>query len=154
MIRMKDLLIEGIGAKYAFGVGFAKSLSEAGHDLETDPLEGKTKTNAKNWVLGKIKKFTTGMHRDSYWKPIQDMFKEMEKLNLRVVRTGAEYKEEMITLRDKTRHSIPVRKEWTFEINFDNNRKNNDTLYGRITASGTGPVEDPLKKYDVNVTLS
>ena len=67
--------------------------------------------------------------------------------------TGAKYEEEMNTRSDGGRFSVPVRKIWTFEVKFVNNRDKDDILYGRITAAGAGSVEDPLDRYDVTVTL-
>ena len=156
---MGDLLKEAFGGSMFVGPGFAefvdtKSVSEARHDLKADPLEGKSKTNAKNWVLGKINKHTRGVHRDEYWQPVQAMFKEMERLGIKYIPTGGRYEEEVVRFADGQRHRVPVRKKWTFEIDFMNNRDGNDKLYGVITATGNGPVETPLDSYDVNVTLS
>lgn len=45
--------------------------------------------------------------------------------------------------------NAPVRKVWSFEIDFRNDRGQQDTLYGRIVAAGAGPVHEPLESYDV-----
>ena len=63
----------------------------------------------------------------------------------------------MITFSDGGRHSVPVRKIWSFEIHFLNNIGKEGkaaVIHGNITAAGAGSVEDPLDRYDVTVTLS
>lgn len=135
MIRLKDLLRE-----------------TTGHG--SPPIDGKSKTNASNWVHGKIRKYTTGFFADEYWNPIQKVFKEFDNLGLNWHSTGARYEEERVTLGDKSSVSVPIRKRWTFEIKFLNNRDKDDTLYGNIVASGSGPVESPLDRYDVTITVS
>lgn len=118
------------------------------------PLDGKSKTNASNWVHSKVDKMTKGFFSDNYWRPIHQIFKEFDRLRLNWHLTEAKYEEEMTTFDDGSRHSIPIRKTWTFEIMFINNRDKQDTLYGRIVAAGAGSVEDPLARYDVVVVVS
>jgi len=140
MVRLKSLLFES-------------DLSEE-VTSGSEPINGKSKTNAKNWVHGKVDKYTKGFFSDEYWKPIQTIFKEFDAQGLNWVPTGAKYEEEVKTLADGSRHSVPVRKTWTFEISFVNNRDKGDVLYGRIVAAGSGPIENPLDRYDVTLTLS
>lgn len=136
MIRLKELL-----------------LSEAPFGGD-NPLDGKSKTNAKNLVIGKVKKFTNGFFSDEYWRPVNQVFKEFERLHLNWVGTGATYEQERVELRDHSHASVPIRKIWTFEIKFRNNRDKPDVLFGRIVAAGAGPVESPLDRYDVTLTVS
>ena len=119
-----------------------------------NPLGGKSKTNAKNWVLGKINRHTRGFYSDAYWTPIHAIWKDFDKLRLNWTMTGANYEEEMVTFSDGGRFSVPVRKIWKFEVKYVNNRDKDDVLIGRIVAAGAGSVEDPLDRYDVTVTLS
>lgn len=126
-------------------------LSEAA--LESDPLEGKSKSNAKNWVIGKVNKFTKGIFSDQYWAGQQRIYKELDYQGIRWVPTGAMYEHETVTLPDGQRASVPYRKIWTFEIQFVNNKDKEDVLYGRIVAAGAGPIDDPLDKYDLSMTL-
>lgn len=118
------------------------------------PLEGKSKTNAKNWVLGKVNRYSKGIFSDAYWTPIHNIWKEFDNLRLNWTMTGAKYEEEMRTQVDGSRYSVPVRKVWQFEITFINNRDKNDKMFGTITAAGAGSVIDPMDRYDVTVTLS
>lgn len=120
----------------------------------SEPLDGKSKTSAANWVHGKIKKHTSGFFTDEYWKPIQSMFKDFDKLGLKWVSTGARYEEARIRTNHGDTFVVPVRKVWTFEISFINNRDKGDILHGRIVADGAGPADSPLDKYDVTVTVN
>lgn len=137
MIKLKDLV-----------------LREVSNTQGSDALDGKSKTNAKNWVLGKINRHTKGFYRDNSWRPIHAIWKDFDKLRLKWHMTESHYEEEMITTSDGSRYSVPIRKIWSFEVCFVNNRDKEDRLYGRIVAAGAGSVEDPLDRYDVNVTLS
>ena len=47
-----------------------------------NPLDGKSKTNASNWVHSKVNKFTRGKFSDEYWKPIQRIYKEFDAIRL------------------------------------------------------------------------
>lgn len=129
-------------------------LNEGTTGRGSDPLNGKSKTNASNWVHGKVDKITKGFFSDDYWTPIHKIFKEFHRLRLNWTLTGSKYEEEMTTFNDGSRYSVPIRKIWTFEISFINNKDKEDTLYGRIVAAGAGPIEDPLARYDVVVVVS
>ena len=131
-------------------------LGEAISTHGSDPLDGKSKTNAKNWVLGKINQHTKGFYSDNVWRPIHDIWKDFDKLRLDWHMTESHYEEEMITFSDGGRHSVPIRKIWSFEIHFLNNigkEGKADVMYGRIVAAGAGSHEDPLDRYDVTVSM-
>ena len=44
-------------------------------------------------------------------------------------------------------------KVWKFQVRFTTKIGTYKALYGTITATGAGSVENPLEKYDVNVVL-
>lgn len=119
-----------------------------------NPLDGKSKANAKNFVMSKTNKFTKGFFSDEYWKPVNQVYKELTKLHINWVGTGATYEQERVELSDRSHASVPIRKIWTFEIKFRNNRDKPDVLFGRMVAAGAGPVESPLDRYDVTLTVS
>ncbi len=132
-------------------------LGEATSTHGSGPIDGKSKTNAKNWVLGKINKHTKGFYSDQYWTPIHAIWKDFDALRINWHMTESHYESEMITFSDGGRHSVPIRKIWSFEIDFLNNIGKDGKaakIHGRITAAGAGSVEDPLDRYDVTVTLS
>jgi len=128
-------------------------LMEAATTSGSPPLDGKSKKNASNWVHQKVDKFTKGMFNDQYWKPVQTIWKEFDRLGLNWTPLGAEYEHEKMLVNGKAQ-MVPVRKRWSFEIAFINNRDNMDKLYGQITAAGAGPPADPLDRYDLTITVS
>lgn len=119
-----------------------------------NPLDGKSKSNASNWVHSKVNKFTRGKFSDEYWHPIQRIFKEFDNLRLNWTPGKTWYDEESVRLQDGSRTSVPVRKTFEFTIDFRNNRDKEDVLYGRMVAAGAGSVEEPLKSYDVTLTVN
>jgi len=150
MIKLKDLLLE---KETVMKGGEPLGQHGATNTHGSPPIDGKSKTNAKNWIHGKISSITKGFFHDEYWQPIQKMWKEFEKLGLNWTPESNKYEHEVVTFSDGQKHNIPVRKIWEFEIKFINNRDKEDTIYGRMTASGAGPHETPLDRYDVTVTL-
>jgi len=118
------------------------------------PIDGKSKTNAKNWVMGKVNKFTKGFFSDEYWVPIQNIYKEFDRLGLNWTQGSTAYERERVTQHDNSSIIVPVRKIWHFHIDFINNRDKPDKLWGEIIASGAGPAENPLDRYDVVLTIS
>ena len=149
MIRLKKLISESTG-KYMKEHGL---LETALPTTGSPPIDGKTKQNARNWISGKSRNITSGFFRDDYWQPIQKLWKEFDKLELNWNSTGNKYHEEEVMFSDGSKHYVPMRKVWNFEIRFINNRDKNDVIYGVVTASGAGSVEDPLSRYDVTLTL-
>ena len=141
MIKLKDLLFE-----------IDEPLG-GGNTHGSEPIDGKSKTNAKNWIHNKISSITKGFFHDEYWQPIQKLYKEFDRLGLNWVMTGNKYIEKPVIFSDGQRYVIPVGKTWTFEIKFLNNRDKEDTIYGTITASGAGPVDSPLDSYDLTITM-
>ena len=119
-----------------------------------NPLDGKSKSNAANWVHGKVNKFTRGKFSDEYWKPIQRIYKEFDAIRLNWTPGKTWYDEEVVSFKDGSRSSVPIRKTFEFTIKFRNNRDKEDILYGRMVAAGAGSVEEPLNSYDVTLTVS
>lgn len=111
-------------------------------------LDGMTKKQAKDWVNRLMDPHTRGIFQDQYWRPINAIWKNLETKNIPFAITHSEYEY------DGDRSNGPIRKVWMFEIDFHNERGQTETLYGRITAAGAGPVEEPLKIYDVVAYVS
>ena len=127
MIRLKNLLPEAIMEGPAPTHG-------------SPPIDGKAKPSASNWIHGKVDRLLKGFFSDNDWKPIIALWKEFDKLGLNWHSTGSKYQDEYVRFSDGQKHYIPTGKVWTFEIKYVNNRQKPATLYGRIVASGAGPV--------------
>ena len=56
--------------------------------------------------------------------------------------------------RDPNDRGMDTTKEWKFEVRFINKRGRQQTLTGVVTASGSGPKDDPLARYDVSAYAS
>ena len=106
-------------------------------------LDGKSKQQAVRIVNGILHKLSKGMFRDTYWKPVQDIRKAMEKLNipfvLEVKNGGYEHNSQ----------GVPTSKRWEVIVPFFNEKNRATYLYGAIVCSGAGSIEDPLEIYDV-----
>jgi len=111
-------------------------------------LDGMSKRKAKDVVNRLMDPHTKGMFRDKYWTPINAIWKALETQNISFARTDSKYEY------DDPRSNGPSRKVWWFVVDFRNDRGHEDTLYGRITAAGAGPVHDLLEVYDVTAYVS
>ena len=85
-----------------------------------------------------------GLFKDEYWQPINAIWKKLTALGLEWHLTNNYYEHKF----------PPTFKIWEFEISFTNKNGRPDKLFGRITASGAGSVQEPLDKYDVTVVIS
>jgi DNA-binding transcriptional regulator WhiA len=109
-------------------------------------IDGMSKQKAKTMIYKAIKPhYHNRMYKDAYWEGPHNVFKEFEKMNLNWVMEKVEYQSE---------RGVNIRKEWRFKILFDNDRNKQNELYGHLTASGAGSMEDPLEKYDLIFVVS
>lgn len=109
-------------------------------------IDGMSKQKAKNELYKATKPhWYNRIYKDAYWEGPHNIFKEFDKMNLNWHLEKAEYKQE---------HGVNVRKEWKFQIIFDNDKGKQNMLYGHLTASGAGSVDDPLEKYDLIFVVS
>jgi len=113
---------------------------------EPNGLNGMSKNEARKFVNALLSRHTKGFFDDQYWRPINNSFKEMDIHNVPYDLKKAEYRHD--------RNGNPSSKVWVFEIEFVNNRGRDTTLYGTMTASGGGPVDDPLERYDVTAYVN
>ena len=119
-------------------------------------VDGLSKQQAVRNIHKQVDPIVKGFFKDEYWKPIHDVWKKMEAMDLDVDIIGTEYykTDAGMTGKYKSMGGVPAGKIWTFEINFINNRQKKNKIRGRITAAGAGSVQDPLDKYDVTITMS
>jgi hypothetical protein len=113
---------------------------------EPNSLDGMSKVKATRFVNKLLDKHTRGFFTDTYWKPIHESFKELSKNNIPYELTESKYTQDS--------NGNPTTKRWKFTITFSNDKMRYVTLYGLITASGAGTVEDPLSRYDVTAYVS
>jgi len=108
-------------------------------------LDGKSNQSARNFIYKLVHEYTTGIYSDSYWQPVQEIWKKFTENNINWDLTGTQYK--------KDEKGNPNQKEWYFKIYFDNNRGKFTELNGTITAYGAGSVSNPLDRYDLTVII-
>jgi hypothetical protein len=101
---------------------------------------------ARKFVNRLLDMHTKGFFKDDYWRPITRTFKELAEHGIFYEVNKTEY------LKDN--EGRPNAKIWSFSIDFFNDKGRKTTLYGTITASGAGSVEDPLDRYDVTAYVS
>jgi hypothetical protein len=106
------------------------------------------KEKLRNEIYKHIYPLTTKMYRDDNWAAIYKIVGIMsaicDKYNATFNLTGSQYDPD----------GLPNKwKKWSFGIEFLNQRGNDDSLAGFITASGAGNQKDPLSLYDITVTF-
>lgn len=112
--------------------------------FDNNPLNKKSKQNAINYIYKILKgKYKTGIYSDDYWQGKNDVINALSNNNIPYVMTDSKYSPEFPN----------TWKKWYFDIPFFNNKLKEDKLYMTITASGAGPVDDPLDRYDINITF-
>lgn len=109
--------------------------------------DGLSKQRLKTLIYKSTKKCTYNkLYKDNGWKGPQCIWDTFNDLNLNWHITRADYK------KDKN-EVMPNRKEWYFEIMWDNDKGKFSKLGGMLTAAGAGSVQDPLDKYDLVLVL-
>lgn len=109
-------------------------------------LDGMTKASALRKILNVPGKSLNGFFKDEHWLPINNLFSAFGKENIAFQIDKTEYK--------KDDSGNPSSKEWIITFPFKNEKGKDVNIYGRIMASGAGPVNDPLKMYDVTFTAN
>jgi hypothetical protein len=114
------------------------------HRMASNPFDGLKKRKVLD-VLNKIlSRHTVGQFRDNGWAPITAIRADLDKENISYapLQGSGTYEQDPHTGRD-------VRKVWRYKVEFVNQNQRPDAVYISITASGSGPVDDPLQVYDV-----
>lgn len=115
--------------------------------------EGLSKARLKTLLYKETKKCTYNkLYKDTGWNGPQCIWNTFDKLRLNWHLTGNEYHTEKNPAKSMT-YQMPTRKEWRFEISFDNNKGKYTKLQGHVTAAGAGSVDDPLSRYDVTMVI-
>jgi hypothetical protein len=111
-----------------------------------NPLDGKSNQQARSFINTKIIPASPGFYSDTSWEGIKKIWEAMDASGIDWNITDNHYLH--------NEKGIPWGKEWRFEIKFINNRGKPTTLYGVVMASGAGPVNDPLARYDITAYVS
>jgi hypothetical protein len=115
--------------------------------------EGLSKARLKTMIYKATKKCTHNkLYKDTGWNGPQCIWNAFDKLRLNWTMTGAEYHTEKNPSKSMT-YQMPTRKEWSFEIKWENDKKKYLTIKGHVTAAGAGSVDNPLERYDVNMVI-
>ncbi len=106
--------------------------------------DGLSKQRLKTMIYKAIKKFTHNkVYHDTYWEGPQDIWNAFGELDLNwSFSASPQYKHEK-------GYTMPVRKEWYFEIFWQNDKGKQMKLGGMLTAAGAGSVDEPLERYDL-----
>lgn len=105
-------------------------------DRLPNPLDGMDKAKGVRWLNGLIRKNNLrGIFRDTYWKPIMEVFKLLAHQG--------------VPISNSTNFYTKDSKTWKFEVEWLGPKGRPVTGYGMIVASGAGSVNDPLDAYDV-----
>ena len=115
-------------------------------EAEQTVLNGLTRRKALSLVNAVMDKApTAGFFRDEYWQGIKAVWRALDAANIPYGITKSDYEYES----GEAHGQRPIRKVWTFEVPFANEKGKQDIIYGRVVAGGAGSVEDPLARYDV-----
>ena len=122
--------------------GFSPSATSRIAEMDTNPLDGFTKKKVLSTINAILGRYTKGQFRDNVWAPIQAIRKGLGDANIAIEALDGSgvYEKE---------NGVDVRKVWRYKAPFVNQNGRSDAVFIRITASGSGPVDDPLSVYDV-----
>ena len=113
-----------------------------------NPLEGKTKAQARNIVRKLIYSLPiNGKFSDSYWQGPKIVWDAFNNKNI-------DWNLSIPPKYEKDEQGNPIRKKWQFEIDFVNKKGRPDKLYGIMIAYGAGSVQQPLDAYDMTVSIN
>lgn len=111
-----------------------------------NPLNGKSKQAAKNYIYRLIGDSTQGFFTDNSWENIHAIWNKLDEAGIDNYLTDSKYYGGV--------PGAPDGKRWDFEVNFINKRGNEDKLYGYVVAAFAGTVADPTSRYDIVFVVS
>lgn len=109
-------------------------------------LDGLDRRQAARLVNSLIGNITKGFFHDQGWAGPKRVWDKLNKSGIDWTMTKTEY--------HQNDQGVPDSKVWKFEVNYLDKKSRPKKLYGVLTASGAGSVEDPLDRYDVTVYVS
>jgi len=108
-------------------------------------IDGMSKQRAKTYINKLMEKHSKGFFDDISWNPVNKILKDMREDEIDFY-TDSVYK--------KNEEGKSNSKKWTLTISFINNKGKEQKLVGYIIASGVGPDEDLLDRYDIVAYVS
>ena len=104
-------------------------------------IDGKNRNSASRIVGDLLRKNTSGVFRDNSWVPVNSIFERLWNAGIVYELKSAKY--------EHSTNGDPSIKRWMIECPYVNNNGRDAVIYAMITASGAGPVEDPMSSYDI-----
>ena len=108
---------------------------------QINPLDGKSNLQARRVVNNIISPLTTGIFSDQSWEAVRKIWDALDQANIHWQMTDNKYTHD--------EQNRPNGKDWTFKVEFTNNRNRLTVLWGVVRAAGAGSEEDPLSRYDL-----
>lgn len=121
-----------------------ETIKEQDDHLHSSGLDGYNKNRAKGKVNKILFDSAKGIFSDDTWAAVHNVWDALRGEGIEPIIINAKY----------DNSAPPKAKTWTFNIYFKNDKGNKTTLFGILTASGAGSVEDPLDRYDVVAYVS
>jgi len=107
-------------------------------------LNGMNNARARKLVSTVASKaYHTGIYKDDYWEGVKQIYHALDNAGIDYDLLKAEYSPEFPN----------TWKHWILSFKFTNDKGRETELFGTITASGAGSVEQPLDRYDMNFTI-
>jgi len=119
-----------------------------GHQLQMNPLDGKSKDQVINAVIKTFKKLDHGQrYNDTSWENVHAVFNLFDKENFDIEHMRSEYNPGGINVDSMT----PQWKKYYFNILFKNKKGEEVKFPWVLTASAAGDQIDPWSSYDLNL---
>lgn len=114
-------------------------------NVTANPLNGKSKQSARNYIYRLVGDLTKGFFRDNSWENVNAIWNKLDSNGIQSNIMSADY--------FKDERGEPMGKTWKFEVPFKNNRGNDDALLGTLNAHFCGSVRDPSERYDISFVI-
>jgi len=110
-----------------------------------NPLNGKSKSSARNYIYRLIGDMTKGFFTDDSWENVNAIWKRLDEAGIENIMSDAKYYH--------NEQGESAGKMWKFEVPFVNSKGKEDILYGTLIAAFAGTVEDPTGRYDLSFMI-
>jgi hypothetical protein len=111
-------------------------------NVTANPLNGKSKQSARNYIYRLVGDLTKGFFRDNSWENVSAIWNKLDSNGINANIMGTEY--------FNNERGEPMGKRWDFAIDFVNNKEKQDIIKGMLTAHFAGSIQDPSDRYDIS----